>query len=143
MPYLVVLTSASEKSISDLVNSKSAAQNRLSKRQYMEEEYAPSAADAIDTIPAEVIDSIPTQYDDLDATYEAEEVGSEWGSINEASRVAAASPLVAFADNSTSIFEPKPNSGLFHRYIFFSSPLIFGECGRGPLQNSPQIRRHC
>ena len=86
----------------------------------------PNPADAIDAIPADMLDLIPGQYDGMGDSEESAS-GSEWGSANEASRVAAVSPVTILADNSTSIFEPKKNSGLFHHYIFFSSPLIFGE----------------
>lgn len=135
-----MLTSASSSSLSELVKSES-TRNQHSKRQYIEEEY-PSPADAIDAIPAEVMDSIPKVYDGMTTTYEAEETGSEWGSANEASRVAS-SPFTVLADNSTSIFLPKENSGLFNRYIFFSSPLIFGECKQGVSCGRVDADLHC
>lgn len=107
-------------SVNEITKSSLPARHAHAKRQHVDDAYSESGS----------VSSYGEYADD--SAYDAVEEGSEWGSAGEASRIV---PVVAYApkENSTSIFSPKKNSGLLHRYVFLSTPLIFGELMRNTM----------
>lgn len=82
----------------------------------------------------------PEEYADAVDPYLAE--SESWDS--------AGSVLDSFQDddddegsgNGTSIFAPKPNSGLFHRYVFFTPTLVLCASPPSPSPPSPSLSPH-
>jgi hypothetical protein len=66
----------------------------------------------------------------------AEDFGSEEAFEAMYEGMLADAAAVINANVSKSIFEPAPDSGLLHRYVFFTAPLILGSY---PLSLAPSI----
>ncbi|SGY79447.1 BQ5605_C008g05134 [Microbotryum silenes-dioicae] len=130
-PYLVVLTSLPEASTQAL-----ASITPLTKRQALdlddealesEEEVLSSLSDLEETLDETPVPSSTIGTDDPD-TFAAQDRPIIESVTDKAAQVIDAGinyVASAFAPDPTSIFEVKPNSGLLHRYVFFTPALIF------------------
>ncbi|KDE09075.1 hypothetical protein MVLG_00793 [Microbotryum lychnidis-dioicae p1A1 Lamole] len=129
-PYLVVLTSLPEASTQAL-----ASITPLTKRQALdlddeapesEEKVLSSLSDLEETLDETLVPSSTIGTDDPD-TFAAQDRPIIESVTDKAAQVIDAGinyVASAFAPDPTSIFEVKPNSGLLHRYVFFTPALI-------------------
>ncbi|KAM0788661.1 hypothetical protein ACM66B_002762 [Microbotryomycetes sp. NB124-2] len=107
--FLVVLASVPTTSTDKLLT-KMRSGATIVKRQFADEDEDTDStndigvSDVESTWTEDVLDYVENAYEDVSDTL--------------------SSILVAPKDNQTSIFEPAPGSGLLHRYVFFSTPLI-------------------
>ncbi|GAA5861914.1 hypothetical protein JCM8547_008594 [Rhodosporidiobolus lusitaniae] len=132
----------------DEIAKEDALDNMIEEMEEFKEEQAKVAAEQDDSAPVvsedyaadsvdlgvtnvgveEAVDENPASVSELAAeesyAYEAsadESYVSGW----DGESLVEVSPYQQDGKNGTSIFEPKPNSGLFHRYVFFTPAIIF------------------
>ncbi|SCZ98746.1 BZ3500_MvSof-1268-A1-R1_Chr7-1g09259 [Microbotryum saponariae] len=129
-PYLVVLTSLPEASTQALASitplTKRQALDLDDKALEIEEEALSSLSDLEDALDETPVPSSTIGTDDPDTFAAQDRPIIESVTDKAAQAIDAGIDYVAsaFAPDPTSIFEVKPNSGLLHRYVFFTPALI-------------------
>ncbi|KAK4056498.1 hypothetical protein OIO90_002345 [Microbotryomycetes sp. JL221] len=123
--FLVILVSLPTASTDELVNNlKPRARPVIRKRQFMDD----TEGDEADQVDVEVTDVVNEDGDDrTDPSWTEEVIDYVEDAYDDLTNTlsSALAPKKG-GKNQTSIFEPKEGSGLLHRYVFFSTPLIIG-----------------